>query len=112
MITLEIHGSGSELLDRFMSALAADDKPADREDLVGLERKPREMRGGRRCSCGCGHRREANRERTRADEAVLLTVRRDLMEMRDKALRGADANTLLGEIDYTIDQLDNALAEM
>ena len=83
-------GSAEELVNKLRRAFGADEAAAQ---LIGLERKPRERR------------------RRRSDEAVLLTIRRDLLAMRERALRGAGRRTLLRDIDYTIDQLDNVLAE-
>ena len=85
-------GSAEELVNKLRCAFGADEAAAQ---LIGLERKLRERR----------------RRRRRSDEAVLLTIRRDLLAMRERALHGAGRRTLLRDIDYTIDQLDNVLAE-
>lgn len=69
------------------------------EDLLGLDRRPGE--GG-----PAPEKPRARRSR------ILLTLRRDLVSMREKLLNGAGRKALLGELDYTIDQLDNMLAEM
>lgn len=70
------------------------------EDLVGLERKPRERAPGIPGSHPVFR------------EDVLLTARRDLLSIRQAILAGASRTRLLREIDYTIDRLDNVLAEM
>lgn len=116
-------GSAEELVNKLRCAFGADEAAAQ---LIGLERKPRET--ARETSSADGGSvftweddaqmiglerklRERRRRRRRSDEAVLLTIRRDLLAMRERALHGAGRRTLLRDIDYTIDQLDNVLAE-
>lgn len=114
-------GSAEELVNKLRRAFGADEAAAQ---LIGLERKPRET--ARETSSADGgsvftweddaqtiglERKPRERRRGRSDEAVLLTIRRDLLAMRERALRGAGRRTLLRDIDYTIDQLDNVLAE-
>lgn len=65
------------------------------DDLLGLERKSWERK-----------------ERKYVPEATLLTLREDLMSMRERLLKGAGRKATLRDLDYTIDQLDNALGEM
>lgn len=62
--------------------------------LTGLERKPSERKG------------------KPTPEAALLTLRSDLVSMRGRLLKGAGRKSMLADLDYTIDQLDNALGEM
>lgn len=64
------------------------------DDLLGLERKPSERKG------------------KTTPEAVLLTVRSDLVSVRERLLKGVGRKATLRDLDYTIDQLDNALGEM
>lgn len=87
------------LVDRLRSLLCGQGERRE-EDLVGLERKPRE-----RASVLPGSHPVFR-------EDILLTARRDLLSIRQAVLRGASRTNLLREIDYTIDQLDNVLAEM
>ena len=70
----------------------------DARSLLGLLRKPAEL--------GAWRRKPAGRE------DLLLTVRRDLLRLRLMVLRGESHDKLLSEVDYTVDMLDNALAEM
>ena len=87
------------LVDRLRGLLCG--KGEDRgEDLAGLERKPSELASGLPDSHPVFR------------EDILLTARRDLLSIRQAILRGASRTNLLREIDYTIDQLDNVLAEM
>ncbi len=48
----------------------------------------------------------------KADESLLLTVRRDLMEIRESILKGTKPRRLLSQVDYVLDMLENALGEM
>lgn len=48
----------------------------------------------------------------KADESLLLTVRRDLMEIRESILKGVEPGRLLLQVDYVLDMLENALAEL
>jgi hypothetical protein len=78
-----------------------------KEELLGLERRPGE--GGRRWDRRDRHNKA---KRVRMDGSLACTVRRDLVALRKKLLDGAGRRDLLADVDYTIDQLDNLLAEM
>lgn len=81
------------------AATEADQVPTvDARSLLGLLRKPAEA--------GAGRKKPTSRE------DLLLTVRRDLLRLRLLVLKGARHDELLSEVDYTVDMLDNALAEM
>lgn len=90
MIAIIAKASGrtpEEVVDQLFTAWKDD-------GLLGLERKPSERKG----------------KPTR--EAALLTLRSDLVSMRARLLKGAGRRAMLADLDYTIDQLDNALGEM
>ena len=87
------------LVDRLRNLLCGQGESRE-EDLVGLERKPRERASGLPGSHPVFR------------EDILLTARRDLLSIRQAVLARASRTRLLREIDYTIDQLDNVLAEM
>lgn len=63
------------------------------EEFLGLERKPTD-------SCAP------------ATEDVLLTLRRDLLAIREGILNGEPSDKTLEDVNYTLDHLDNVLAEM
>ena len=98
-----IQASGSTLEEAMANLAKALKGPGD-SGLLGLDRQPREIPAGRPAM-------PKNRSWAKNPENVLLTVRRDLMSQRERILAGAPRRELLREIDYTIDQLDNALAE-
>lgn len=79
-----------EVADQLFAAMAGKKDGG----LLGLERKPSERKG------------------KTTPEAALLTVRSDLVSMRERLLKGAGRRATLRDLDYTIDQLDNALGEM
>lgn len=88
-------------------------RPKDDNSLLGLDLKQHEIVNGyldaeRNAKPGTRCIRWASP----ADENALRTVRRDLMALREKLLAGAGRRALLREVDYTLDQLDNVLAEM
>ena len=104
MITVHvIQASGSTLEEAMANLAKALGGPGD-SGLLGLDRTPREIPAGRPAA-------PKNRSWAKNPENVLLTVRRDLMSQRERILAGTPRRELLREIDYTIDQLDNALAE-
>lgn len=86
-------------------------------DLLGLDRKPGEGEvavGVRTRTNGGKYRWEPSTlgGKPPADEATLLTVRRDLTALRERLLKGASRRAALRDVDYTIDQIDNVLGEM
>ena len=106
MTVYKFSGSPDELIEELEKAIngkgAGKPRP-DMEDLIGLERKPRE--------------RVATADRppekaTRSQENALLTLREDLLEVRKHLLHGATRRDTLRDLDYTVDQIDNLLAEM
>jgi len=98
-----IQASGPTLGDVLANLAKALEGPGD-SDLLGLDRRPREKPAGRPAT-------PKNRSWAENPENVLLTVRRDLLSQRERILAGTPRRELLREIDYTIDQLDNVLAE-
>ena len=87
-------------------------RPKDDDSLLGLSLKQREIAGGypeieRNARPGTRYRWTNS-----TDENALRTVRRDLTALREKLLAGAGRRALLREVDYTLDQLENVLAEM
>ena len=87
-------------------------RPKDDDSLLGLDLKQREIARG--CPEIERNAKPGTRYRwtSQADENALRTVRRDLMAFREKLLAGAGRRALLREVDYTLDQLENVLAEM
>ena len=99
-------GSPDELIEELEKAISGKgaDKPRpDMEDLIGLERKPHER-------AAAADRSPENAARLR--ENALLTLRDDLLETRKRLLKGASRRATLRDLDYTVDQIDNLLAEM
>ena len=100
-------GSAKELLEKLEKIVA-------RDGLLGLERKPGEdgettPNRGR----AAPYKWEPNTLCAKAhDESTILTIRRDLVSLREKVLHGVRRVAVLRELDSTLDQLDNALAEM
>lgn len=81
-------------------------RPLD-EELLGLERKPHER------VRTTGPKAAANgKPAARKAENILLTIREDLLEARKHLLHGATRRDTLRDLDYTVDQIDNLLAEM
>ena len=106
-ITIAAASPVAKLLEELFGLERKPGEGGGKEELLGLERKPRE--GGRRWD----RRDRCNKaRRVRMDGSLACTVRRDLVAMRKKLLDGASRRDLLADVDYTIDQLDNLLAEM
>ena len=82
-------------------------KPLD-EELLGLERKPHE----RVRTIDPKKVVENGKPAARKAENILLTIREDLLEARKHLLHGATRRDTLRDLDYTVDQIDNLLAEM
>ena len=107
MTVYKIHGSSlDELFEELNKAISGKEDNRlhpKKEELLGLERKP--------------HERTAAADRppekaTRSQENALLTLRDDLLETRKHLLHGATRRDTLRDLDYTVDQIDNLLAEM
>lgn len=81
-------------------------KPLD-EELLGLERKPHERVRTIDPKAAVNGKPVA-----RKVENILLTIREDLLEARKHLLHGATRRDTLRDLDYTVDQIDNLLAEM
>ena len=81
-------------------------KPLD-EELLGLERKPHERVRTIDPKAAANGKPVA-----RKVENILLTIREDLLEARKHLLHGATRRDTLRDLDYTVDQIDNLLAEM
>lgn len=124
-MTMEIHSVGStdeELADRLerLAKLLRGGKADMDECLLGLERKPHERVDNVDRGRGDVERDKGPKSPCRwrvarpggASEDVLLTLRRDLLAARRRLLEGAGRRSVLLDLDYTIDQLDNALGEM
>lgn len=108
-------GSLDECLGKLLELLGEEpasnkSTPSD-EDLFGLDRKP-DDKIARSKPSGKYKWEPSTLGGKPADEATLLTLRRDLTSLREKVLKGAGRRAMLLELDYTIDQLDNVLAEM
>ena len=84
----------SELVEELFGGAGRVKNNPKEDDLLGLERKP------------CERKRKPTREEW------MLTLREDLATMREWLLKGAGRRAMLADLDYTIDQLDNALGEM
>lgn len=108
--------SFDEVVEKVFELLGKEEPASDRskpsdEDLFGLDRKPDDKIA--RSKPSGKYRWEPSTPGGKpADEATLLTLRRDLTSLREKVLKGAGRRATLLELDYTIDQLDNVLAEM
>lgn len=107
MTVYKIHGSSlDELFEELNKAVSGKEDNRlhpKKEELLGLERKP--------------HERAATADRppekaARSQENALLTLRDDLLETRKRLLKGASRRATLRDLDYTVDQIDNLLAEM
>lgn len=94
MTTIVVARASGRSLEEVLGKLLGDTGQTGDKGLTGLERKPGEHKG----------------KPTR--EAALLTLRSDLVSMRERLLKGAGRKATLADLDYTIDQLDNALGEM
>ena len=94
MTTIVVARASGRSLEEVLGKLLGDAGQAGDKGLTGLERKPGERKGKPTC------------------EAALLTLRSDLVSMRERLLKGAGRRAMLADLDYTIDQLDNALGEM
>jgi len=92
-LSKETAKAAGRLLGEVIGDLIGGTASQDRE-LLGLERKPSERKGKPTC------------------EVALLTLRSDLVSMRERLLKGAGRKSTLADLDYTIDQLDNVLGEM
>ena len=106
MTVFKMSGSPDELLKELEKAITGKDGDKPRpgmEDLIGLERKPHER------VAAAGRPPE---KATRSQESALLTLRDDLLEMRMRLLKGASRRATLRDLDYTVDRIDNLLAEM
>ena len=86
--------AAGRLLGEVVAELLGGAAVQDDSGLLGLERKPCE------------------RKAKPMQESVLLTLREDLTGLRERMLKGVGRRAALRELDYTIDQLDNALGEM
>lgn len=104
MTTVHVIQASGSTLEEAMANLANAIKGPKDSGLLGLGRKPQEIPAGRPA--------KPDRMNPRTREAILLTVRRDLTTIREKLLKGSSRKVVLGELDYTIDALDNALAEL
>ena len=107
MIQVEVHRVTGATLEECLEKLAGRRKvkPLE-EEMLGLDIRPNKTPGGK-------YKWEPSTLGGRpADEATLLTLRRDLTSLREKVLKGAGRRATLRELDYTIDQLDNVLGEM
>lgn len=94
MTTIVVARASGRSLEEVLGKLLGDAGQTGDKGLLGLERKPSERKG----------------KPTR--EAALLTLRSDLVSMRERLLKGAGRRAMLADLDYTIDQLDNALGEL
>ena len=94
MTTIVVARASGRSLEEVLGKLLGDAGQAGDKGLLGLERKPSERKG------------------KPMREAALLTLRSDLVSMRERLLKGAGRRATLADLDYTIDQLDNALGEM
>ena len=124
-MAMEIHSVGStgeELADRLerLAKLLRGGKADMDECLLGLERKPHERVDNVDRGRGDVERDKGPKSPYRwraarpgeSSEGILLTLRRDLLAVRRRLLGGAGRKSVLFDLDYTIDQLDNALGEM
>lgn len=104
---IEIRANSAEEVVEKLKELAAE------SDLLGLERKPGEGETAPNKTNGGKYRWEPNTlgGKPPADEATLLTIRRDLTALRERLLKGASRRAALRDVDYTIDQIDNILGE-
>lgn len=116
MIQVEVHRFTGSSLEEVLEQVAREfpGRPkakSPEEEMLGLDRRPDDI--ARNKTPGGKYKWEPNPLGGKpADEATLLTLRRDLTSLREKVLKGAGRRATLRELDYTIDQLDNALAEM
>lgn len=106
---IEIRATSAEEAVEKLRELAAG------SDLLGLDRKPGEGEATtvvRTRTNGGEYRWEPSTVGGKsADEATLLTIRRDLTALRERLLKGASRRAALRDVDYTIDQIDNILGE-
>lgn len=103
MTTVHVIRASGTTLGEALTSLANAIEGPKASGLLGLDRRPREIPAGRPAE---------PRMDPKTGEAVLLTVRRDLTTIREKLLKGSSRKVVLGELDYTIDMLDNALVEL
>lgn len=96
----------AELARAIMEAGNHKAEPLDKE-LLGLERKPHERVRTIDPKAAANGKPVA-----RKAENILLTIREDLLEARRHLLHGATRRDTLRDLDYTVDQIDNLLAEM
>lgn len=110
MTVYEFSGSPDELIEELKKTLngkGADKPRPDTDNLIGLERKPRERVRTIDPKAAANGKPVA-----RKVENILLTIREDLLEARKHLLHGATRRDTLRDLDYTVDQIDNLLAEM
>lgn len=116
MIQVEVHrftgSSLGEVLEQVAREFSGGPKAkSPGEEMLGLDRRPDDRIA--RNEVPGKYKREPNTPGGKpADEATLLTLRRDLTSLREKVLKGVGRRATLRELDYTIDQLDNVLGEM
>jgi len=116
MIQVEVHRFTGSSLDEVLEQVAREFsgrpkvKPLE-EEMLGLDRRS-DDRIARNKAPGKYKWEPSTPGGKPADEATLLTLRRDLTSLREKVLKGAGRRAALRELDYTIDQLDNVLGEM
>lgn len=110
MTVYKFSGSPDELLKELEKAISGkgdDCLRSGKDDLLGLERKPHERVRTIDPKAGASGKPAA-----RKAENILLTIREDLLEARKHLLHGATRRDTLRDLDYTVDQIDNLLAEM
>ena len=112
MTVYKIHGSSlDELFEELNKAISGKEDNRlhpKKEELLGLERKPHE----RVRTIDPKKVVENGKPAARKAENILLTIREDLLEARKHLLHGATRRDTLRDLDYTVDQIDNLLAEM
>lgn len=111
MTVYKIHGSSlDELFEELNKAISGKEDNRlhpKKEELLGLERKPHE-----RIRTIDPEAAANGKPVVRRVENILLTIRDDLLEARKHLLHGATRRDTLRDLDYTVDQIDNLLAEM
>lgn len=118
MIRMEVRRITGDSIEECLEKLAEAEKREKvkplGEELLGLDRHKSTGEIARDKGSTTPYRWEPSTLAAKrpADEATLLTLRRDLVSLREKMLKGVGRRVALLELDYTIDQLDNTLAEM
>jgi hypothetical protein len=118
MIQVEVHRFTGSSLDEVFEQVARElsggpkaKYPGVGKGMLGLDRRPDDKIARNRAP-GRYKWEPSTPGGKPADEATLLTLRRDLTSLREKVLKGVGRRAALRELDYTIDQLDNVLGEM